>query len=272
MHRRRVIMKIQIRKAMCLLGTTMLVSAVLAGPNSNAPLQWVTAINNNDPIPPLEQRTFNSYNQPSISAEGFVVVRASSRGGPPFGPATHGIYTRHMSDTDSSIVRVLDRTHLVASRGQQFDDFLFWNYSGKVPCASHGHSAEGGEDDGEPVRWRSSAFVAVSAGGGATCNTAFKARSGVLRNGSYVDPVDGIYLLKWPGKAGVRVVADTTMAGQELDPEAPPGSIITEVGLEREVLRGKWLAISASMDVEGGEEEDGMAGIYVTRLGKPPPR
>ncbi len=576
-------MKNQIRKAMCLLGTTMLVSAVLAGPNPGAPLQWVTAINNNDPIPPLEQRTFNSYNQPSINAEGFVVVRARSRGGPPFGPATHGIYTRDMSDPDSGIVRVLDRTmmvpqpnnlestfvetpsfprvdmhsatiatrgnhrpvyryalpdgsetragttgiyttafgqlttgaaklghvpgfaffgvpefgdipfevfpgapsitmgntivfkgnytaegtartgvyfrtlesapaggvsppvmiansantlipgtgivfgstappnaagnnavfagfdneadpthggiylaplryqpplkalvqigdrvpgqapadrfssvgegiafdgryvgfwgawgdqtrsiklyckeegnrdriaycnqalycartdeyigdpgsicddtsdpkygescytvrqvpanqgifvhdvkkgrtHLIAARGKQFDNFLFWNYSGKVPCASHGHSAEGGEDDGEPVRWRSSAFVAVAAGGGATFNTVFKARSGALENGLYADPVDGIYLRKWPGKAGVKVVADTTMAGQTLDPEAPPDSIITELGLEREGLRGKWLAISASMDVADGEEEDGMAGIYVTRLGKPPPR
>ena len=63
----------------------------------------------------------------------------------------------------------------IRDSGKRFDNFLFWNYSGKVPCASHGHSAEDGEDDGEPVRWRSSAFVAVSTAGGAAFNAAFKA-------------------------------------------------------------------------------------------------
>jgi len=38
------------------------------------------------------------------------------------------------------------------------------------------------------------------------------------------------------------------------------------VGLEREGFRGRWLAITASMDVEGGEEEDGMAGVYITQM------
>jgi hypothetical protein len=51
-----------------------------------------------------------------------------------------------------------------------------------------------------------------------------------------------------------------------LDPEAPPDSTIAEVGLEREGLRGRWLAINASMEVEGGEEEDGMAGVYLTQV------
>ena len=42
---------------------------------------------------------------------------------------------------------------------------------------------------------------------------------------------------------------------------------MTEVGLEREGLRGNWLAISAKMAVEGStEEEDGMAGVYITRV------
>jgi hypothetical protein len=148
----------------------------------------------------------------------------------------------------------------------QFDDFVYWNYSGRVPCASHGHSAEGAEDDGESVRWRSSAFVAVSAGAGATFNTAFKARSGGLHNGVWVDPVDGVYVRKGPGQTPITIAVDTTMNGQLLDPEAPPDSTIAEVGLEREGLRGRWLAINASMDVEGGEEEDGMAGIYITQL------
>jgi len=159
-----------------------------------------------------------------------------------------------------------EKTFLVAKRGRQFDDFLYWNYSGRVPCASHGHSAEGGEDDGESIRWRSSAFVALSAGVGATFNTAFKARSGGLRNGVYADPVDGIYLRMGPGQSPIITVVDTTMNGQVLDPEAPPDSTIAEIGLEREGLRGRWFAINASMEVEGAEEEDGMAGIYITRL------
>lgn len=157
-------------------------------------------------------------------------------------------------------------TFRVAKRGKQFDEFLYWNYSGRTPCASHGHSAEGGEDDGESVRWRSSAFVAVSAGAGATFNMAFKARSGGLRHGVYANPVDGIYVRMGPGQAPIITAVDTTMDGQLLDPEAPPDSTIAEVGLEREGLRGRWFAINASMEVEGGEEEDGMAGIYITQV------
>lgn len=172
-------------------------------------------------------------------------------------PAKQGIFVH---DTETG------RTHLVAKRGKQLDDFLYWNFSGRVPCASHGHSDEGGEDDGESVRWRSSAFVAVSAGVGATFNTAFKARSGGMRNGIYADPVDGIYVRMGPGEVPVITAVDTTMNGQVLDPAAPPDSTIAEVGLEREGLRGRWLAINASMEVEGGEEEDGMAGVYITQV------
>lgn len=570
-------MKPRYLQPLYVLGAAMLAMTVLAAPNSDIPFEWMTVINNNDSIPPLEQRTFNSYNQPSVNANGLVVMRARSRGGPPLGPATHGIYTRDMSEADSAIVRILDRTttvpspnnldskfvetpsfpridmhsatiatrgnhgpvhryslgdddetragttgvytnpfgdlitgaaklghvpefsflgvpeygdiefevfpgapsvtngntivfkgnytaegigrtgvyyrdltsesaggmswavliansvhtlipgtdvvfgstappnaaedkvvfagfdneaapslggiylaplqyqpplttlvgigdrvpgqsvkdrfnaigeglafdgryvgfwgawgeqtrtvklhckeegnkdriaycnqvlycaatketlgdpssicddeddpgfgkscyaerevpanqglfvhdtqtgktHLVANRGKGFDNFLYWNYSGRVPCASHGHSAEGGEDDGEFVRWRSSAFMAVSAGVGATFNAAFKARSGGLRNGVYANPVDGIYVRKGPGIPSLITAVDTTMSGQLLDSEAPPDSTIAEVGLEREGFRGRWLAITASMDVEGGEEEDGMAGVYITQV------
>ncbi len=51
-----------------------------------------------------------------------------------------------------------------------------------------------------------------------------------------------------------------------MDPEAPAGSTITELGIEREGLRGDWLAVSAKMGIEGGTEEDGMAGVYITRV------
>jgi hypothetical protein len=159
------------------------------------------------------------------------------------------------------------RTQIVAKTGAQFDEFLFWNYSGKTPCVGGGHSEEGAEDDGEPARWRSSAFVAVSGKGGANFMAAFKARSGELVDGVYTDPLDGIYLRSGPGLGqAIVTVLDTTMDGLALDPEAPAGSTITELGLERESLRGNWLAINASMGIEGGSEEEGMAGVYLTKL------
>jgi len=157
-------------------------------------------------------------------------------------------------------------TQLVAQAGERFADFLFWNYSGKTPCAGSGHSEEGGEDDGESVRWRSSAFVAVSAGVGATYNVAFKARTADFDGIAYVDTIDGIYFSSGPGRTPITTVVDTTMPGQSLDPEAPPDSIVSEAGIEREGLRGRWLAINASMGIEGAEEEEGMAGIYIARL------
>lgn len=158
------------------------------------------------------------------------------------------------------------KTHLVARSDDEQENFLFWNYAGKTPCTGKGHSAEGGEDDGESVRWRSSAFVAVSGRGGVTFRVAFKAR---LQAGSKLDsdvPIDAIYLARGPGRSSRTVLLDTTMHGRSLDPQAPPESRIVELGLEREGFRGKWLAISAKMGVEGAEEEDDMAGVYVTRI------
>jgi hypothetical protein len=155
------------------------------------------------------------------------------------------------------------RMYVIATTDAGLDDFLFWNFSGKTPCMGGGHSEEGAEDDGEPARWRSSAFVALG-GVGATFKAVFKARTGVFLDWVYVNPVDGLYLKKGPGKFPIETVLDTTMDGRALDPEAPAGSTIIELGLEREGLRGNWLAINASMGIDGGEEEDGMAGIYIT--------
>jgi hypothetical protein len=58
------------------------------------------------------------------------------------------------------------------------------------------------------------------------------------------------------------------MDGQTLDPEAPENSTILELGIERESLRGNWLTVNASLGIENGSEEDGMAGIYLTELPK----
>jgi hypothetical protein len=160
-------------------------------------------------------------------------------------PVRQGVFVR---DT------VTGKIWQVARTGSKFDDFLFWAYSGRTPCVgSSGHGEEGGEDDGEFARWRSSAFVAVSG-----LLAAFKAtgRDGV-----------GIYLFDQENQE-IVTVADTRMTGQALDPEARPKSIVTELGLEREGLRGRWLVISAKMGIAGGTEEDGMAGIYLTTIAK----
>ncbi len=164
--------------------------------------------------------------------------------------------------------------------GARFDEFLFWNYSGKTPCVGGGHSEEGAEDDGELARWRSSAFVAVSGQA-----TAFKAVAsggqqgacGSCHSGGGVGSAPpspshgrliGIYFNRQPGQ-DIFTVLDTRTDGRAVDPEAPAGSIITELGIEREGLRGDWLAVSAKMGIAGGsEEEDGMAGIYLTNIQK----
>jgi hypothetical protein len=157
-------------------------------------------------------------------------------------PTKQGVFVH---DTEEN------ETLAVAKAPRDFVDFMFWNFSGKVPGIGQGD--EGGEDDGEPARWRSSAFVAVSG-----TNTAFKAVTGNRL---------GIYLSRQPGQAIVTVL-DTHMDGQLVDPEAPAGSKVTELGIEREGLRGDWLVVNAKMGIEGGTEEDDMAGIYQTRVPK----
>jgi hypothetical protein len=160
-------------------------------------------------------------------------------------PVNQGIFVH---DTEKGSTRT------VAKTGPRFDEFLFWNYSGRTPCVgSGGHGQEGAEEDGEMARWRSSAFVAVSG-----LRTAFKAVTG---------GAVGIYLGRQPGQ-DVLTVLDTRTDGLAVDPEAPAGSKVTELGLEREGLRGDWLVVNAKMGTEGGTEEDGMAGVYLTRIPK----
>lgn len=56
------------------------------------------------------------------------------------------------------------------------------------------------------------------------------------------------------------------MPGPYLDTEAPADSRVLEFGIERKGLRGRWLVINASTGEEGGEEAEGIAGIYMTRI------
>jgi hypothetical protein len=168
------------------------------------------------------------------------------------------------------------KLRLVARAGTdaEYDDFVYWNYSGAPPGVGEG------EGDAEPPRWRSSAFQAVSQRAGATFRSAFLARNGELDSDNvYINTVDGIYLGEVLGATapGVTTLVQTGMDGTVLDPEAvwdddesgetPDVPLpIASLALERDAFRGGWLAITASM----GVEEAGWAGIYLTRVSPPP--
>jgi hypothetical protein len=134
----------------------------------------------------------------------------------------------------------------VAKSPVNFDDFLYWTFSGKVPGSK-------GSADGEPARWRSSAF-ASAAGVLRSFQVVFKAQKGA---------VNGIYAFN-SASASTTTLVDTTMPGTGIDPNAPYGSFVTSVGIERESLRAGWLALTASMLDPNTSESWG--GIYIRRL------
>ena len=158
-------------------------------------------------------------------------------------------------------------TRAVAKSPDDFTDFIYWNFSGMVPGMT-GHA----DDDGEPARWRSATFIAVSGlvdnrHTDATFHTVFKARTGQVVGGAFVDPLDGLYLRIGPGASRIETLVRTAMDATVMDPAAVESVTgehlsITNVGVERDGFRGRWLAINVTM----GTEESGWAGIYVTEL------
>lgn len=137
--------------------------------------------------------------------------------------------------------------HKVARTGAVFDDFLYWVFSGRPPGTGHGD-----EVPTELARWRSSAFVAVESAPNNAFRVGFKAASG---------DVDGLYLGQGPTGAPLRTLVDTTTPGQDIDPSAPPGSVVITVGLERESFRAGHIGINAGMyDPVSGES---WAGLYI---------
>lgn len=162
----------------------------------------------------------------------------------------------------------------LAGLDERFDDFLFWNYSGAPPGVGHG------EGHAEPPRFRSSAFLSASRRVGSSFGCAFLARTGSTdeQTHSYIDPIDGIYLVEAKGSSGLdtTTLVETGMDGTLLDVEAmwdddenpatPDVPLpIASLALERDALRGDWLAITASM----GSSEKGWAGVYLTQLPNP---
>lgn len=163
-------------------------------------------------------------------------------------------------------------TWVAAKTPKDFDDFVYWNFSGRTPGTGEG------DDDGELARWRSASFIAVSglvdgSPTDPTFHVAFKARTGKVATGTNDHPVHGIYLSTGPWNCKIGTVVETGMDGTLIDPEAVYTDEVTgqtlvlpvsDMGLEREGFRGDSLAISVSM----GKEEAGWAGVYLTKVHK----
>ncbi len=165
-----------------------------------------------------------------------------------------------------------EQTTVVAKSPTSFADFVYWKFSGYVEGMGMGES----EDSSEPARWRFGSFVAVSglADGGlndGTFHIAYKARTGQVANGAYVNPVDGVYLYAGPGSNPTATVVTTGTNGTLIDShavgtdEATGASMplpVTKLGIERDGFRGRSLVINIAM----GSEDAGWAGIYMTTV------
>ena len=150
--------------------------------------------------------------------------------------------------------------YLVSRSDYDFNDYLYWVYSGRPPGVGTFNEEEDGE---EPPRWRSAAFIAASDG-----LVVFKARTGTQDpNGEYINPIDGIYMKNALDRSPIQVLVETGMSSNVLDPSVPTGALpIVGVGLERDGFRGNKLAITASM----ADTENSWGGIYVANIARGP--
>ncbi len=160
------------------------------------------------------------------------------------------------------------KTWMAAQTGPTFQDFLFWNFSGRAPSPKGGSE----EESLEPPRWRSNAFAAVSAVGESTWQVAFKA----LRTNT----VTGLYLVDGPYTRASRftVLVDTHTSAWNVDLGAPPADatglvplLVTSMGIERDSFRSdgredgsRYLVINVSM--ANADASVTWAGIYLARM------
>jgi hypothetical protein len=185
-------------------------------------------------------------------------------------PAYQGFFLRDMqSKTTIVIAKTGDRVD-----GRVIKDFVYWNFSGRVPGKGHG-GEEDPEETLELARWRSTSFGAVS-GTGAPGMSVVKAR--FADNNNLIDDEHALLLRDVkPSRIGDLVpLLRTGDLGALVDPEAPVGAVVSALGVERDGFRGNWLAVNVSMLVasdvataaggEESEEDTGWAGIYVARF------
>jgi hypothetical protein len=200
-------------------------------------------------------------------------------------PVNQGIFVLNVKTSELFLIA---RT----GEGSEFEDFVFWNYSGAPPGAGNPE-----EDDREPPRFRSSAFLSVSLPPdqlkpddakkhhkwfqrwrekkyGKELNkgkVAFKARK--------ANATDGIYLkaVSADTTEELVIVAEQGMESLQFDPAAvllPNGTgslLVDEVAIERDALRGQWLVVTIGfggeyLDDQNEVVEVDFAGIYATTL------
>ena len=143
---------------------------------------------------------------------------------------------------------------LVAQTGDNYEDFLFWNFSGN---AGQGGGEESEEEEG--ARWRSSAFIAADGQ-----KVVFKATEPAI-NGA--DGIFGLYL-DLSDLVDPFALLTSGMDGAILDPKAADLTI-TSLAIERDSFRNGWLVVNAGMEGVINGEELGWAGIYITRVPEP---
>lgn len=264
----------------------------------NKPIVLETVVQVGDPVPETDGKTFDRFGEAiSVSsngrhvlfwggwdgeqpvtllcpAEGNAAMREACAQAPNAEtvPVSQGFFLHDMqSETTTVIARTGD---VVYGRDgeedpHQIKDFVYWNFSGRVP--GKGHEGEPDpEETLELARWRSTSFGAVS-GSGAPGMVAIKAR--------FVDGGDALLLrnVKPSGPGELKLLLRTGDEGAMVDCQAPAGAVISALGVERDGFRGNWLAVNVSMLVpsvavtasaggEESEEETGWAGIYAARF------
>ncbi len=158
--------------------------------------------------------------------------------------AGDGIYTFEVPLHQGIFVVDVD-TGAITMKAQtdaQFDDFLFWTFSGAPEDAGDPTA------DQEAPRWRSSAFVALD-----DDRAVFKGLTTAGATGLYGNFSDEIF-----------TILETGMDGALVDPAAA-GMQITSLGIERDGFRNGWLAINAGM----ANADESWSGVYVTRIPEP---
>ncbi len=150
-----------------------------------------------------------------------------------------------------------------AGAGEVYQDFLYWVYSGRPP----GTGSTTDASDGEPPRWRASAFAAVDGARGVI----FKGSRSAIPNVTV--PGSGIYGVAYTNGTPtdfVAVIEEGDLTAK-LDANAPADSTVSSVGIEREAFRNGWVTLTVSTLNPAGESWGGVYATHVSRLSDIPP-
>lgn len=170
-------------------------------------------------------------------------------------PVNQGIF---LHDTVSRQTLMVARS----GAGEAFQDFLYWVFSGRPPG-----TGSSDDTDGEPPRWRSSAFAAVDG----TRGVLFKGSRSPIPNVTV--PSSGIYGAGYINGALTEVIPAIEVGNlvAKLDASAPADSTVLSVGIEREAVRSGWLTLTVSSINPAGESWAGVYATYVPVLNNIPP-